>query len=90
MDMRLAPLDTAKIDGYVVTTHHTWNYEVVKSAMFNGFGSIHGAISPEPYNLWLSTDEACVLLRNLRSWCLVVVGLIQVFSSHTKGLSWRW
>ena len=44
MDMRLAPLDTAKIDGYVVTTHHTWNYEVVKSAMFNGFGSIHGAI----------------------------------------------
>jgi len=25
--------------------------------------------------------------RNLSSWCLVVVGLIQVFSSHAKGLA---
>ena len=42
-------------------------------------------------SLIIVTNGACVLTpRNLRSWCLVVVGLIQVFSSHTKGLSWSW
>ena len=28
--------------------------------------------------------------KSIESWCLVVVGLMQVFSSHTKGLSWSW
>jgi len=39
----------------IVTTLLDWSYELLNSAMFHGFGSgglIHGAISPQPDNLW--------------------------------------
>lgn len=38
--------------------HQFWSYETVKSNMFHGFGScgsIHGAISSDPHNLWHET-----------------------------------